>query len=264
MKKQQKKWITAGLTGIMVLAGAVSSMAQSYGIADYSDTYTTDGVEREFRTTDDLVWNVPVCDLTNRDFTITVNCDDLTDNIGMPFRVDMVWVGEIEDGIAYPITSSPFEPDDGPKVHQTGENTYDLSGLEIKEGVVYGFFMELSSFVPANAAQGSSIATHATFFRINSVNAAVPDSVQNDGLTQNADAASDDRDGSGGSSIYYYWASNETGWWVQCSNGSFLTNQWYQSPTSGLWYYLGADGYMLTDTKTPDGYYVNADGIWIG
>ena len=32
---------------------------------------------------------------------------------------------------------------------------------------------------------------------------------------------------------------------------------------SSLWYYMGADGYMLTDTTTPDGYYVNADGVWV-
>ncbi len=28
------------------------------------------------------------------------------------------------------------------------------------------------------------------------------------------------------------------------------------------WYYLGADGRMYTNTTTPDGYYVNNEGIW--
>lgn len=59
------------------------------------------------------------------------------------------------------------------------------------------------------------------------------------------------------------WASDEKGWWIQYPDGTYLTNAWYQSPESGLWYYMGADGYMLTNTITPDGCTVNADGVWI-
>lgn len=59
------------------------------------------------------------------------------------------------------------------------------------------------------------------------------------------------------------WASNDKGWWIQYADGTYLTNAWYQSPTSGLWYYMGADGYMLTNTTTPDGCKVNADGVWV-
>ena len=35
---------------------------------------------------------------------------------------------------------------------------------------------------------------------------------------------------------------------------------WLQD--GGKWYYLGADGRMLTDTVTPDGSRVGADGVW--
>lgn len=59
------------------------------------------------------------------------------------------------------------------------------------------------------------------------------------------------------------WASDSKGWWIQYSDGTYLTNGWYQSPVSGLYYYMGVDGYMLTNTTTPDGYYVNADGVWV-
>ena len=59
------------------------------------------------------------------------------------------------------------------------------------------------------------------------------------------------------------WKQDNKGWWVQSDDGTYLTNQWYQSPESGLYYYMGADGYMLYDTITPDGFYVNADGVWI-
>lgn len=59
------------------------------------------------------------------------------------------------------------------------------------------------------------------------------------------------------------WAQNEKGWWVEYPDGSYLTNQWYQSPVSGLWYYMGADGYMMTNSQTPDGYLVDGNGVWI-
>ena len=36
---------------------------------------------------------------------------------------------------------------------------------------------------------------------------------------------------------------------------------WVQ--VSGKWYYFNQSGELLTNTKTPDGYYVNANGEWI-
>lgn len=58
------------------------------------------------------------------------------------------------------------------------------------------------------------------------------------------------------------WAQDSKGWWIQYADGSYLTNAWYQN-TDGAWYYMGVDGYMLTNTTTPDGYKVDADGAWI-
>lgn len=59
------------------------------------------------------------------------------------------------------------------------------------------------------------------------------------------------------------WKSDENGWWILCPDGSYLKDCWYQSPESGNWYYLGSDGYMLTRTMTPDGYYVNDNGVYV-
>jgi len=59
------------------------------------------------------------------------------------------------------------------------------------------------------------------------------------------------------------WIQDEQGWRILNTDGTYLINVWYQSPASGLWYYMGADGYMLTNTTTPDGYKVNADGVWV-
>lgn len=66
--------------------------------------------------------------------------------------------------------------------------------------------------------------------------------------------------GNGQTSI---WVSDNNGWRVLNTDGTYLTNAWYQSSASGLWYYMGADGYMLTNTTTPDGYKVNTDGVWV-
>lgn len=69
-----------------------------------------------------------------------------------------------------------------------------------------------------------------------------------------------------GGTWYYFNASGamQTGW--QKIDGS-----WYCFAASGAmlhdcWagnYYLGSSGAMLTDARTPDGYYVGADGAWV-
>ena len=58
------------------------------------------------------------------------------------------------------------------------------------------------------------------------------------------------------------WQQDSTGWKVQADDGTYLMNQWYQN-TDGKWYYIGADGYMMVNTVTPDGYQVDNNGVWI-
>lgn len=50
-------------------------------------------------------------------------------------------------------------------------------------------------------------------------------------------------------------------WWYQNDDGGYPENQWQE--IGGKQYYFGADGYMLANTTTPDGYWVGADGAWI-
>ena len=64
----------------------------------------------------------------------------------------------------------------------------------------------------------------------------------------------------------YYFNSNGymlTGWqkikdnyYFFTTSGAMVTNAWVGN------YYLGSDGIMLTNTFTPDGYYVDANGVW--
>lgn len=50
-------------------------------------------------------------------------------------------------------------------------------------------------------------------------------------------------------------------WKYLNDDGSYATG-WVED--DGRYYYLGTDGIMLTDTRTPDGYYVDAKGVWDG
>ena len=59
------------------------------------------------------------------------------------------------------------------------------------------------------------------------------------------------------------WEPIDTGWKFKQEDGTYLTNSWKQDP-DGKWYYLNEDGWMLKDTTTPDGYYVDGNGIWNG
>ena len=40
-----------------------------------------------------------------------------------------------------------------------------------------------------------------------------------------------------------------------------LSNVWKQ--IDGNWYYFDENAIMVKDQETPDGYYVNADGVWL-
>jgi len=74
------------------------------------------------------------------------------------------------------------------------------------------------------------------------------------------------------------WKQNSSGWWYADESGSYPVSSWQR--INGRWYYfngagymaasqwignyyLGSDGVMMTDTITPDGYKVGADGAWI-
>lgn len=60
------------------------------------------------------------------------------------------------------------------------------------------------------------------------------------------------------------WRQDSAGAWYYLTpgQGSLQTNSWLLYKNQ--WYYLGSDGKMLTDSRTPDGYLVNKEGIWIG
>lgn len=76
------------------------------------------------------------------------------------------------------------------------------------------------------------------------------------------------------------WQPEGNTWKYQKDNGVYAVSEWVQD--SGKWYffndqgimlfsqwvdglyYVGADGAMLVNTTTPDGYQVDANGKWVG
>ena len=59
------------------------------------------------------------------------------------------------------------------------------------------------------------------------------------------------------------WEPIDIGWKLKQEDGTYLTHAWRQD-SNGKWYYLNEDGWMLKDTNTPDGYHVDANGVWDG
>ena len=59
------------------------------------------------------------------------------------------------------------------------------------------------------------------------------------------------------------WKQNEKGWRYLMKNGNYAATTWIQD-VDGKWYYFNLGSYMLSDTQTPDGFYVDASGAWDG
>lgn len=62
------------------------------------------------------------------------------------------------------------------------------------------------------------------------------------------------------------WRQDATGWWYENEDGSYLVNrwEWLDENRDGVAesYYFGSNGYLLTNTITPDGFQVNENGAW--
>lgn len=50
-------------------------------------------------------------------------------------------------------------------------------------------------------------------------------------------------------------------WYYFKSGGAMASSTWVES--DGQWFYLGADGAMMKNTVTPDGYTLDASGVWV-
>ena len=97
-----------------------------------------------------------------------------------------------------------------------------------------------------------------------------------------AEAANNYNESKNATTLQGTWQRNATGWWYAFSDGTYVTSSWKQ--IGGEWYYFNADGYMLvgwqniggnwyymdlnrgnmlSNTTTPDGYFVNESGVYV-
>lgn len=59
------------------------------------------------------------------------------------------------------------------------------------------------------------------------------------------------------------WEQQGSLWRFRCLDGNLLTNAWLESLTeASAFYYVDGTGAMLINSKTPDGYSVDANGLW--
>ena len=57
------------------------------------------------------------------------------------------------------------------------------------------------------------------------------------------------------------WVNDGGKWYWMHDSGAMAVNTWITD--KGLSYYMGYDGAMLINDITPDGYYVDYDGVWV-
>ncbi|PWL42618.1 MAG: hypothetical protein DBY45_08620 [Clostridiales bacterium] len=64
-----------------------------------------------------------------------------------------------------------------------------------------------------------------------------------------------------GAAVVKIWLKSGGKWYFMQADGTMATNKWIQ--WYGKWYYVGSDGAMYANRYTPDGYWVNANGVWV-
>ena len=58
------------------------------------------------------------------------------------------------------------------------------------------------------------------------------------------------------------WQMVDGSWhYYYTESGAMAKSRWIQ--TNGYWYYVSADGALFVNGTTPDGYRVDANGVWI-
>ena len=57
------------------------------------------------------------------------------------------------------------------------------------------------------------------------------------------------------------WQMDNVGWWYLEDNNTYPVGGWMT--IDGAMYYFNNNGYLLTNTITPDGYTVDENGAWV-
>ncbi len=154
----------------------------------------------------------------------------------------------------------------------TTKNYYDFASRITKEGEYYFKVRVINN----NSKKGEWYESDYIY-----VDDALLDSLKKTNGSNNNNGSSVTPGSNTTSQDQWIWDSNQKNWWYRYANGSYPTNGWLQIggkwycfdsvgwmrtgwiQAGNNWYYCGTDGAMLTNTTTPDGYRVDANGIWV-
>lgn len=159
---------------------------------------------------------------------------------------------------------------------KTTDNDYNFAEYFTKKGD-YTFKVRV---VRSSSTTGSWYESEE--LSVDSEEAAAIRSYASSGSSSSGSSSSGSAGSPGASTTAGAWLRDNVGWWwcnpdktYPVSAWKYINNRWYYFDgagycvqnkwvqTNGIWYYCGPDGDMWTNTWTPDGYRVGADGAWI-
>ena len=207
--------------------------------------------------------------------TITPGWQDLEDGTVKYMKLDGTYVSNgwlqlddkkyymDENGVKLTDTITP----DGYYVNINGEKTSYMPGW-FKDGDNWRYILKNGYY-----AQNGWLQDPATqkYYYFNMAAIMEADTTTPDGYCVGADGAWDGNASTKntteeknlGPGVDKGWEPVDTGWKFKQEDGTYLTNSWRQD-SNGKWYYLNEDGWMLKNANTPDGYHVDANGVWDG
>ena len=242
MKKFGKKLAMLGLMATMSIVGAISSFAVSIEYSDASAVKET-GITIPVKYGDITISKVPVRIVSNENLQFRYSRDTASEYINF---------GYIENG---QFISTFFEEDQPALMSEEMYRYQQLIDKEqLKKDKASGVWQDRTYGIMMFAYDVNDMEDEHTGFYMwafkidtsaenNTNNTTSVTTSENDGYTQG-------------------WKQGSVGWWYQYSDGSYVKNNWFQD-VDGKWYYFNNDGYMLANTTTPDGYYVNVSGVWV-
>lgn len=160
----------------------------------------------------------------------------------------------------------------------TSNEYYNFGGSMTREGEYYFKVRAVNS----NSKKGDWYESDSMY-----VSEELAEDFKNGSYSINTGTGSGTSTAPGSSNTAGVWKRNNIGWWYEYPNGSYpsngwlqIKNVWYCFNTSGYmrtgwiqagdgkWYYCDPregsnQGAMMTNTTTPDGYRVDANGVWI-
>ena len=224
---------------------------------DYAYTFNSLTYPRPWGTVPDLVningiWGIPENEsILPEGIQPATRITLVTNNKNMPTNERYIDVVHLPEGV-----DKSALPDDVRKylinVDGSDAGAYDGTNVAgwVQEGDQWKYQTPNGAFVT-----NSWIRVDEKSYYMNSDGIMLADTITPDGIYVNPH----------GEKVSYYpgWVQDGSKWRYVMKNGYYAASTWVQD-TDGKWYYFDIAAYMDTDSVTPDGFYVDANGVWDG